>query len=449
MRRLWRLLVGAVFLLKSPSRAHASLFRKKLDLPPLENDLLLSQASFLMSHDAATGYLPPRQLISRATNLYAKNQLGNAAQQLQHGARALDLRPRFLNNGTVTFHHGSIPIPVTLEQLLRDVLEFATQHPDELILLFHFLPSMESSNLPDTPVNILSKIYQSMGIPYLSCSDIVGLTVGEAMSLAATTTNNGTTTAHVLALDPQDDYLSSCVKMNYVGDSIVTCYPKATQTNGDDDTAIATSSSIPPCTKPKISPTSQALQYYCMASANNAPTDSTFELGPPASLDTFPFFAIQALWQVDTHAAATGISHLSSLLDDNTKSHINAKVVDWVYQGIFHNISLLMVDHVQLNGNAILSVLRTQCGQSSLDVCGKDLSKPRLQHHKPFSTVTFWLSLVVYVGIAIWAVGWIRHYRNHYQHDAEVKRLQTDLKESILDPAGKTLCGVASSGEFT
>jgi hypothetical protein len=377
-----------------------------------------------MSHDATTGYLPPNRLTG-AANLYAKNQIGSLYQQLQDGARAFDVRPKFLTNGTVVFHHGAITVPVTLEHILSDVIRWASENPDELVLLFHFLPVFQSGMYidTDTAVTTLSQVYETMGVSYRSCQDIYGLTVGETMELAALSSSGG----HVLALDHQDQYLSSCVKMNYLSNHIVTCYPRSSNNNNNQST-------IPPCTKPNISPTLDSLKAYAMASANNEPSDSNYQLGPPASLETSPFFAIQALWQIDAYSAASGLGHLSSLLDDNTKSQVNAHIVDWIYDGAFQSLSLMLVDHVQLNGNAILSVLRAQCGQASsvLDLCGNAISKPRLQQ-KPLSTRTFWMTCLVYVGFGTWIVGMLRHYRKYYQHDQEVARMRTDLRRTLDD----------------
>ncbi|MFM7524043.1 MAG: hypothetical protein ACKO4M_07745, partial [Betaproteobacteria bacterium] len=54
-----------------------------------------------------------------------------------------------------------ISIPVTLEQVLKDVNKWSSQHPEELILLFHFLPSFDSgmSIQYDTAYTTLAQIY--------------------------------------------------------------------------------------------------------------------------------------------------------------------------------------------------------------------------------------------------------------------------------------------------
>jgi hypothetical protein len=197
---------------------------------------------------------------------------------------------------------------------------------------------------------------------------------------------------YLLALDRHDFYSSFCGRMNWVKDQVMTCNP-----NG-----------ILPCTNKK-SPVFEDLREYMLASANDEPSDDYSTFGPPASLDTYPFNEIQALWQVDGHSAAMGMSKLSSLIDDNTKSHINAKLVDMVYEGEFQAISLLAVDHVRLNGNALLSVLRTACGQSDIGECSEQISKPRMQR-KPMSTLSFFVTVAVHTAFFVWMSVLARHY---------------------------------------
>jgi hypothetical protein len=193
------------------------------------------------------------------------------------------------------------------------------------------------------------------------------------------------------------------------------------------------------------------LKEYTLASANNEPTDRNDVLGPPASLYDYPFNEIQALWQVNAASAALGIAHVSNLIDDNTKSKINAQIVDWIYEGSYQSVSLLAVDHVQLNGNALLSVLRNRCGQSELSyegdeshyaedtakdnekndnmaLCGSKIAKPKLQG-KPMSTLSFFVTVCVFVAFAIWIAILLENYRRYFNHQEQVKRLEKDIHE--------------------
>jgi len=80
-------------------------------------------------------------ITTKLLSLYGKTQVGTVYEQLNDGARALDLRPKIFNNGTVGFHHGSlIDIPltsVTLSSLLADTKRWCNDNPTELVLIFH------------------------------------------------------------------------------------------------------------------------------------------------------------------------------------------------------------------------------------------------------------------------------------------------------------------------
>mmetsp|Transcript_1891 Transcript_1891/g.2173 ORF Transcript_1891/g.2173 Transcript_1891/m.2173 type:complete len:549 (-) Transcript_1891:159-1805(-) len=453
-------------------------------LPNLAQDLKLKDASFLMSHDSATGYLRKNQknlLTNGATNLYAKNQIGDVYQQLDDGARALDIRPKLLSNGTVILHHGAVPISVTLETLVTDAIRWSNDNPDELVLILHSDLAYSSSSstssgqnnnnnngnnddnidddngyddgdviVPsaDAAVMALSQVYANAGVTYVECSDLYELTVGEAMELADLSSyssgndneQNGKSGGggYLLAMDRHDAYAGSCAKQNYVADSLVTCY-----SNKDD---------VLPCTDRK-SIQHRKLKEYSLASANNEPTDSDNVLGPPSSTYYHPFYEIQTLWQVDGVSAALGISHVSSIIDDNTKSHLNARIVDWIYEDSFDAVSLLVVDQVQLNGHALSSVLRNRCGQSELSYeyyynndennddnnymydydipCGSAVPKPHLREGKPLSTLSFFVTAFVCVVFGLWIAIFLAHYRKHHDHREEVKRIERDFQVAV------------------
>lgn len=142
--------------------------------PNLNRELSINTASFVMAHDAATGYLNSnaQHNIKSTTNgnesnnvhssdntdssssnnwnsiartgllsLYGKTQIGSVYTQLNDGARALDLRPKIYTNGTIGFHHGSlldVPLSsITLGGLLEDAKKWCQDNPNELVLIFH------------------------------------------------------------------------------------------------------------------------------------------------------------------------------------------------------------------------------------------------------------------------------------------------------------------------
>ena len=378
-------------------------------VPDMDSSLLLTSASFLFSHNAATGYLPsPHNPVAGAISSYGKNQLGTVYEQLQNGARALDLRPYMLSNGTMIMHHGGIHLPVSLGRIVSDAVQWCEDNPEELVLIFHSNLFHESSQDADNFLGLqeMKNIYNNFGVNYLDCSSVYGLTVGDTFGLASinpknnNNNNNGDKkNGYLLALDAQDYYGSFCGKMNWIEDQLVTCYPKPSYyyNYGEEKKAMNVR-----CTEQRKSKEPfKSLKNYILQSANNDPTDYRYELGPPEDLYNHPFNEIQAFWQVDTYSIKKGLSQFSNLLDDNKKSRINENLVQIIYNGEFKAISLFAIDNVALNGNAILSVLRNQCGQSSLDTCGAQIPLPKLSR-KSTHTVSYILIASIYLGVLIW-----------------------------------------------
>ena len=292
--------------------------------PHINQDLYLNEASFVMAHNAATGYIKTYtqksnnndndtenneyyDLSSSAGNLaeywhgyyndgdndgnndanyeyydnyyksskvssemisrYGKTQVGTVYDQLNDGARALDLRPKIYNNGTVGFHHGtSIDIPlryVTLEDLLEDAKQWCNDNPKELVIIFHHeltheagyngLSSQVYTEIDDfylkadddgvvdanddgdnnddnenydddqqqqssysyyySGIAKLKEVYRELDIPYYPCDVLSGKTVGETMQLADLSKLGGK--GYLLAIDRQDMY----------GESFIEYYP--------------------------------------------------------------------------------------------------------------------------------------------------------------------------------------------------------------------------------
>ena len=372
-------------------------------------DLELSEASFVFAHDAATGYIQRNHLIPDGlTWTYTKTQVGSLYQQLQDGARALDLRPKLWRNGTVVFHHGAITVPVNFETALADVLRWCQENPTEIVLLltghYSFGTAQHQMSSNDDMVDIydevydddddamydqsdknaamvtaLQTIYDKNGVLYLSCGDVYGWTIETVQEQASLATGG-----FVLALDGQGSYPgASCFKDNWVENELVTCWTNGTSCKTSD---------LP----------YERLEDYVLQSANNAATDESKTLGPPSNLYRYPLNEIQAIWQVTVQSAAIGLAHFSNILADNQASQLHVKLVDLIHrESMPGSISLLAVDNVALHGNALTSVLRNRCGQSILtDIpCGPDLAPPRLHYWHVETRVVFSLLLGLYVTI--------------------------------------------------
>lgn len=334
-----------------------------------------------MSHDAATGYVKPGSLsASGLTWRYSKNQVGSAYQQLSDGARALDLRPKLLSNGTVIFQHGDINIPVLFETVIADAVRWCADNPDELVILlpsdFAYQSTATRYDLDDDfyaqenkpiIVGAMESIYQQHGVSYLHCTEVYGLTIAEVMEIALLPTGG-----YLFAMDQQDWHGTPCAKPNWNEQSTVVY----------DDL--------------------MALKSYMLASSNGEPTDNRNTLGPPASTYNWPLNEIQAFWQVTEASAVSGVSRLSSILDDNKRSKLNEVLVGMLYEKEFNEVSIFACDNVALNGNALLSVMRTACGQSSeLEACGQELSKPRMEYLHASKLVHVFLA-ALYIVVFLW-----------------------------------------------
>lgn len=387
------LLLAATLAYKHPhcDRARRAQFQFPDCYVPSHSDSILFQdASFLMSHDAATGYIHPGDLRG-LTWPYAKNQVGSVYQQLDDGARALDLRPKLLVNSTIIFQHGS-NIPVSLEQVVSEVVQWCGEkgNEDELVLLlpsnFQYEHSSSSSaNL--TMPSAMRTVYEKLGVTYLHCNAVYGLTMGQVKELSLLASGG-----YLLALDGQDYDGTFCGKTNWISDQIVTCWGNFSKT--------AHTKSCRASAQPL-----QRLFSYVLASANNPSTDDRTVLGPPSNRYEYPLNEIQALWQVDSYAAVAGLAHFSSILQDNRQSQVNQHMVELIHSGQFQNpISIFAVDNVALHGNALLSVLRTACGQSDLDTCGPQLDAPRMACIHVSTRLIVGILLSVYL---LWLLVWV------------------------------------------
>ncbi|KAL7513248.1 hypothetical protein ACHAXN_010296 [Cyclotella atomus] len=344
-------------------------------VPNLNPNLKLSDASFVMSHNSATGYLNARRsgnnkennisyvspgtktaMTNRVLSLYGKTQVGSAYNQLNNGARALDLRPKIYANNSIGFHHGDL-IDVPLASIDLDI-------------------ETEDGGSMYYGIDAMRQVYDTGDVPYYSCEELSNLTVAEAMDMSDLSRLGGV--GYLLAVDRHDIYASFCGKANWLQDRLVTCY--STENYNQQSNTFIQCTDLKKYGQYKLT----LLKSYTKASANNEPSDNAYELGPPSNTYWYPFNQIQAFWQVDTPSVQLGIMHGSLLLDNNRISRVSEEMVRMVYNQEFDSVSLLAIDNVALTGLALFSVLRNACGQSTVDTdeevppCGRELSMPRM-----------------------------------------------------------------------
>ena len=150
--------------------------------------------------------------------LYGKTQVGSVYEQLNNGARALDLRPKIYANRSIGFHHGDlIDIPLSsidLVSLIEEVKLWCGDNPEELVLLFHSelvheLGVGKLASAVETEegylysgIEMMKEIYDAMNVTYYSCEELSNLTVAEAMDMADLSRFGGV--GYLLAVDRHD-----------------------------------------------------------------------------------------------------------------------------------------------------------------------------------------------------------------------------------------------------
>merc|ERR1719158_2160571 len=298
------------------------------------DDATLAQWKAIVSHDAATGYLPSKYDF---VTLFAKTQRGTWPQQLDCGARVFDMRiGPITKNGSLIFHHGPLAIHTLFEDALKDTLTWARNNDGNLIVLYMaealgHVPFEDSEEVPklefqrrklyETPaydsktVALFRKIIGQYDVPFLQgCTSLHQMTVGEARKLAAK--SNG-----VFAID------SSCMNENF--DPSVHC---------------AHLSALHPycCFKSGLSSTPFQHLWNDLEHATQK---------MPSSLG----FA-QAHWQYDYPSMAASFG--GSVLKDNAYSGVNRKVVERVKNGDWEHLSWIELNDVCDAGAELYEALK-------------------------------------------------------------------------------------------
>eukprot|EP01051_Picozoa_sp_SAG22_P024839 SAG22_NODE_7071_length_780_cov_0.787078_1_plen_241_part_10 len=167
-RLLLPLLLAAAGAARSGTAAHESLD---------DSDPLLNRTLLLMSHSSGTGYLGgPGRAWDTATR-FAKTQDGGSgtdygsvatlADQLDCGARALDIRPLVKDNQTYLHHDGAITGDITLRAAVGSVQAWAAaRQPPELVLLA-LGHCVAASGAADASCAAATALLSELGVPVL------------------------------------------------------------------------------------------------------------------------------------------------------------------------------------------------------------------------------------------------------------------------------------------
>ncbi|CAE8664127.1 unnamed protein product [Polarella glacialis] len=182
--------------------------------------ILLNLALFLHSHDAGTGL----GISGLLPNAWGQTQRGSLADQLNCGARALDLRLA-AHAGKVIFHHAQYVGKMDFKSSMVDVISWANQHPDELVML-NFNHCMNFDNSDSKVIDCYAPFFvnkvQELGInivPGIGCPTCHSGT-GTAMNLEAAKKAATLPGGSMLLAVFDDSDSSTCTNKHY-DDSVI------------------------------------------------------------------------------------------------------------------------------------------------------------------------------------------------------------------------------------
>lgn len=86
----------------------------------------------IFAHDAGTGLMTLDKPDSIFVNAAAQTQVGSLVDLANCGARAFDIRPWLLEDGSLVTHHGGYLCEEKLEKELKNLIEWNAKHPQEV-----------------------------------------------------------------------------------------------------------------------------------------------------------------------------------------------------------------------------------------------------------------------------------------------------------------------------
>lgn len=92
----------------------------------------LDAVTLLMSHDAATGFDGDYGVL---VDPWVRTQTVDFAGQLDCGARALDVRPMALADGSLFLHHGYVQIKISFDKAMLQAKAWSLKNPTELVIV--------------------------------------------------------------------------------------------------------------------------------------------------------------------------------------------------------------------------------------------------------------------------------------------------------------------------
>jgi len=276
-------------------------------------DVQLREWPMVYTHNAGTGYLleDGSNVFVResASSVYesaspsklvdlARNQVGGFYEQLECGARALNVRPQ-VHEGELKMHHGDVGVDVTLSLALDEVVRWAGENPAELVVLT--ISDCGGDNCEVETETLLD----AKGVPlHKNCSILGNLTVTEAR-IEGELKSGGSVVC----------FAEACLNQNYDEQDLARCYA-----GGGD------------CKTGATQPFDDLKDHLLETTANPLTANELTHQN--------------AHWQYTNSDIVTLFVNGGSIIEDTDESDVNAFVGNLVQNGELQHINLLQVDHV-------------------------------------------------------------------------------------------------------
>mmetsp|Transcript_26401 Transcript_26401/g.42803 ORF Transcript_26401/g.42803 Transcript_26401/m.42803 type:complete len:577 (+) Transcript_26401:230-1960(+) len=277
----------------------------------------------IYSHNAATGYLGNGGVVNR----FGKNQEGNLYQQLQCGARALDIRPKIVG-GEIYFYHGKAFIEVNFDTLLTNIIYWLALEgdQDDLVLVIIKLCSGD-----DCMGRVRRKLEQ-WGLPFFeSCHDLESMTFRQAQGMGYRGRSGG----------PSLLIMSDCTSWNY--DPSVRCYLTPSWMGRRRALQDSRGLFYDKCIDGDHKPFNKLKAHIKYHGSSRPASSSKLQVQ-------------NAYWNYDQGSILASLREGSSILEDNKRSNVNNFVLNLIPE--LGYINLLQVDNVCEKGVEITQALK-------------------------------------------------------------------------------------------
>lgn len=305
-----------------------------------------NQWPMIMAHDSATTYLEGGAW--HQINQWTKTQSGGSfSALLECGARSFDFRPKLKSDGSLIMHHGPVDVDHPMGDALDEVLQWADTQDINASNLIHLdiWDCEQSDSDQGSCWDKIESLLEGKNLSVVECDDLKSKTVDDIFSLSRVIVTHG------------------CVTANY--DEAVTC--SGFGGKASNLRALAASKN-PRYIDANLRTTNvdMSLYYTCYADSDSKAfpldrmwsyVDSVSKSGPP---DDGSLYSVQILWQESASSVAIGEAHLSSLLEDESRSQLNQLTASRIRSGEIDasKLNLVEINNVCDGGSDILAALR-------------------------------------------------------------------------------------------